>query len=83
MTLRQPHEQAILSGEEIAMVRQVLADCARLLIVALEDAGPAGALLAEATDTATANRRSPDGLIYFINLAIDYLDFAPAARSRR
>ena len=84
MTLRQPHEQAVLSAREIAMVRLVLADCARLLIVALEDASPqAPALLARAADAATANRRSPDGLIYFINLAIDYLDFAPAARSRR
>lgn len=84
MRLRQPHQQAVLSGEDVAMVRQVLADCARLLIVALEDDSPqARALLARVTDTATANRHSPDGLIYFINLAIDYLDFAPAARSRR
>ena len=84
MTLRAPHEEALLTGEEIAMVRQVLADCARLLIVALDNGGPqAAALLAEATNTATKDRRSPSGLIYFINLAIDYLDFAPAARSPR
>jgi hypothetical protein len=31
MSLRQPHEEAILSCEEIAMVRQVLADCSQLL----------------------------------------------------
>ena len=84
MRLRQPWEEAVLPGKDIAMVRQVLADCARLLTAAQDQAGPAaGALLARATDAATANRRSPDGLIYYINLAIDYLDFAPAARRRR
>jgi hypothetical protein len=83
MSLRQPHEEAILSGEEIALVRQVLADCSQLLERAQRDAGPAvGALLAEATRAATAARRGPDGMIYHINLAIDYLDFAPAARRR-
>jgi hypothetical protein len=83
MSLRQPHEEAILSCEEIAMVRQVLADCSQLLERAQRDAGPAvGALLAEATRAATAARRGPDGMIYHINLAIDYLDFAPAARRR-
>jgi hypothetical protein len=84
MRLRARHEEAVLTGEEIAMVRQVLADCARLLIVALDDGGPqAAGLLAEATSTATRDRRSPSGLIYYINLAIDYLDFAPPARSIR
>jgi hypothetical protein len=83
MMPRQPHEQAVLSGAEIAMVRQVLADCARLLIAAQDQAGPpACALLAEATRAATASKRCPGGLIYDINLAIDYLDFAPPARRR-
>ena len=82
MSLRQPHEEATLSGEEIAMVRQVLADCSRLLTTAQDQAGPAGALLAEATQAATAARRSPGGMLYHINLAIDYLDFAPPARRR-
>jgi len=84
MRLRAPHEEALLTGAEIAMVRQVLADCARLLIAALDNGGPqAAALLAEATRAATTRKRCPSGLIYFINLAIDYLDFAPAARSPR
>jgi hypothetical protein len=82
MTLRAPHEQALLTGQEIALVRQVLADCSRLLTQAQTGASPAGALLAEAT-RAAASGRSPDGLIYYINLAIDYLDFAPAGRRRR
>jgi len=30
-----------------------------------------------------ASGRSPGGVLYDINLAIDYLDFAPLARSRR
>ncbi len=55
---------------------------ARLLTQAQADAGPARVLLAEAT-RAAASGRSPDGLIYHINLAIDYLDFAPADRRRR
>jgi hypothetical protein len=83
MSLRQPHEEAILSGGEIAMIRQVLADCSQLVERAQRDAGPAaGALLAKATRAATAARRGPDGMIYHINLAIDYLDYAPAARRR-
>ena len=40
---------------------------------AQDDAGPVGALLAGATWQA-ADGRSPDGLIYYINLAIDSLD---------
>lgn len=81
MTLRQPHEEAVLSGQEVALVRQVLAGCSQLLTRAQDGAGPAGALLAEATRQA-ADGRSPGGLLYYINLAIDYLDFAPAARRR-
>jgi hypothetical protein len=39
-------------------------------------------MMAEATLAAEGNR-SPGGLAYYVNLAIDYLDFAPAARSTR
>jgi len=82
--MRQPWEEAVLSGEEAAMVRQVLADCSKLLTLAQQQAGPAaGALLAEATRAATATKLSPNGLAYYVNLAIDYLDFAPAARRQR
>jgi hypothetical protein len=81
MSLRQPHEEAILSGQEIAMVRQVLADCSKLLAAAQRDGSPpVAALLAT---RAVAGGRSRDGLLYYINLAIDYLDFAPAARRQR
>jgi hypothetical protein len=82
--LRLPHEQALLDSDEIAVVRRALADCARLLTSARHDASPQVAgLLREATWAATERKLSPDGLIYYINLAIDYLDFAPPARSRR
>jgi len=83
MMVRAPHEEALLTGADIALVRQVLADCARLLERARADAGPAGGLLAEATRAATASKHCPDGMLYYINLAIDYLDFAPAPRRRR
>jgi hypothetical protein len=83
MRLRAPHEQALLTGADITLVRQVLADCSAVLTAVHDDIGPAGALLAEATRAATAGKLSPNGLIYYINLAIDYLDFAPAARSSR
>jgi hypothetical protein len=84
VSLRQPWEQAVLDSEELAVVRRVLTDCARLLTLAQQKDSPAaGALLAEATHAATARKLSPGGLLYYINLAIDYLDFAPAVRSRR
>ena len=84
MRLREPHELALLSGAEITLVRQVLADCSSLLTAAQNSAGPqVAALLAEATRAATTRKRCPDAMIYSINLAIDYLDFAPVARSRR
>ena len=84
MKLRQPWEQAVLSGEEIAMIRQVLADCSALLSAALDGTSPqARALLAEATQAATAGQRCPNAMIYRVSLAIDCLDFAPPARRRR
>jgi hypothetical protein len=80
MRLRQPPEEAVLTGEEIATVRQVLCDCSAVLTAVQE---MPGAALGEVTRAMTAGKRSPGGLIYYVNLAIDYLDFAPAARSRR
>ena len=83
MRLRQPPEEAVLTGEEIARVRQVLSDCSAVLTAVQEMPGPSGAVLREVTRAVTAEKRSPGALIYYVNLAIDYLDFAPAARSRR
>jgi hypothetical protein len=85
MSLRSPHEDALLTGADITLVRQVLADCSRLLSAAQQSAASPQLemLLRQATWAATGGRRCPDGLIYYINLAIDYLDFAPPARSSR
>jgi hypothetical protein len=83
MTLRRAHEDAVLTAEETAMIRQALAACATVLTWA----GQHGSLqletvVAEAAEAAGLGR-SPRGLAYRVSLAIDYLDFAPAARSRR
>ena len=76
-------QPVVLSAEETAMIRQVLATCSRLITGTRDLGGPqAGQLLADLTRQ-LASGRSPGGLLYDISLAIDYLDFAPAARSRR
>ena len=83
MTLRRPDQAAVLTRAEIAMVRQVLVSCSHLLAWAGAHAGPdyhqAAALL-----TAAAGRGRTAGALYYdVNLAIDYLDFAPPAESSR
>jgi hypothetical protein len=83
VTLRRAHEDAVLTSEEAAIIRQALAACSKVLTWA----GQHGSLqletvVAEAAEAAGLGR-SPGGLAYQVSLAIDYLDFAPAARSRR
>ena len=83
MTLRAPHQDAVLTSEEVAVIRRVLAACSEVLTWA----GQHGdrefrEMLADATRAADGHR-SPGGLAYHVNLAIDYLDFAPAAGGRR
>jgi hypothetical protein len=83
MTLRRAQEDAVLTAEEIAVLRQALAACSTVLTWA----GQHGSLqletvVAQAAEAAGLGR-SPGGLSYHLNLAIDYLDFAPAARSTR
>jgi hypothetical protein len=83
MTLRRAHQDAVLTGEETAMIRQALAACSTVLAWA----GRHGSLQLETVVTEAAEAaglgRSPGALACQVNLAIDYLDFAPAARSRR
>ena len=80
--LRQPHQDAILTGEEVAYIRRCLAACSMLLEWAKDNAGPQFPdAVAEATE-ATGTGRSPSGLRYQVCLSIDYLDFAPARRGR-
>ena len=83
MTLRQPHQDAVLFSEEIPVIRQALAACSTLLAWAQDNGGPQfRQAVAEATQAAGLSR-SPSGLAYDISLAIDVLDFADAARSGR
>ena len=83
MSLRRADEDALLTSEEIAMVRQVLVSCSNLLAWA----GRHGSLQLETVVAHVAEAAglggSPGALACQVNLAIDYLDFAPAARSRR
>lgn len=83
MTLRRAHDQAVLTSEETAMIRRALAACSTVLTWA----GQRGSLqletvVAEAAQAAGLGR-SPGGLACHVNLAIDYLDFAPAPESIR
>jgi len=83
MTLRRAHEPAELTAEEIAVIRRALAASSQILTWAGQHGDPGfREALAEVTLAAEGNR-SPGGLAYYVNLAIDYLDFAPAARSTR
>jgi hypothetical protein len=80
MTPRQAHQDAILTGEEIAVIREALAACSQLLGWAGQHGDPQ---FREAAAEAAGLSRSPAGLAYHVSLAIDYLDFAPAARRMR
>jgi hypothetical protein len=83
MTRRHTHEDARLTGEEITVIRQALATCSNLLAWGGAHAGPDfRAAVIQASQTA-GHSRSPGGLYYDVNLAIDYLDYAPAVRSTR
>ena len=82
MTLRQPHEDAIVTAEEIAFIRRALLACSRALDWIEKNGGPHGqALLAEAARTTSGN--TPGHLGYDACLAIDYLDFTTPARRTR
>ena len=83
MTLRRPGQDAVLSSEEIAMVRGVLVSCSNLLAWAGAHAGPDYHEAAAQITAAVGRGRTAGGLYYDVNLAIDYLDFAaPAGRCR-
>lgn len=82
MSLRQPHDDAFLTGEEAAFIRQALLACSRALDWIENNTGPQGqALLAEATLATSGN--TPGHVGYDACLAIDYLDFAAAPRRNR
>lgn len=83
MTLRRAHQDAMLTAQEIAVLRQALVACSNVLTWA----GQHGSLQLETVVAQAAEAAglglSPGALACRVNLAIDYLDFAPAARSTR
>ena len=83
MSLRRADEDALLTSEEIAMVRQVLVSCSNLLAWAGAHVGPDWHEAAAEITAAAGRGRTAGGLYYDVNLAIDYLDFAAPARSSR
>jgi hypothetical protein len=83
MTLRQPHQDALLAAGDAARIRQVLAACSRLLSRAEADCGPRFAAAAQDEAEAAGFSRAPGALASEVNLAIDMLDFCDAARSAR
>jgi hypothetical protein len=83
VTPRRTHENALLTGEEITVIRQALAACSNLLAWAGAHASPDFRAAVIQASQAAGHSRSPGGLYYDVNLAIDYLDFAPPARSTR
>jgi hypothetical protein len=83
MTLRALRQDAVLSSEEIAVIRRALAACSQVLTWAGQHGDQEfREMLAEVT-MAAEGHRSPGGLACYLNLAIDYLDFAPPAGGQR
>jgi hypothetical protein len=83
MTLRQPHQDAVLPAGDAARMRQVLAACSRLLSWAEASSGQQFAAAAQDVAEAAGFSRAPGALAGEVNLAIDTLDFCDAARSAR
>jgi hypothetical protein len=83
MTLRQPHQDALLPAGDAARIRQVLVACSQLLSWAEANAGPRFAAAAQDTAQTAGLSRAPGALAGEVNLAIDTLDFCDAARSAR
>jgi hypothetical protein len=83
MTLRQPHQDAVLTAADVAVIRQVLGACADLITWAEQHCGPLFAAAAADAAQAAGLSRAPGALAGRASLAIDYLDFAEPARSTR
>jgi hypothetical protein len=83
MTLRQPHQDAVLEAGDAARLRQVLAACSWLLAWAQASYGPQFAVAASQAAEAAGLGRAPGSLACEVSLAIDNLDFCPAAGRTR
>jgi hypothetical protein len=79
MTLRQPHEDALVFAEDATVIRRTLVACSKLLTWAEENAGPGFREAVAAASQAAGLSRSPTDLAHDISLAIDHLDFSPSA----
>ena len=78
MTLRHPHEDAVLPAGDVAFIRQVLVACSDLLAWAKANCGPQFEAAAQDAAEAAGFSRAPGALAGEASLAIDYLDFAGA-----
>ena len=79
MTLHRAHQEAMLTSQEAAMIRQALAACSTVLTWARQHGSlQLETVVAEAAEAAGLGRR-PGGLAYQVSLAIDYLDSAPGS----
>jgi len=83
MTLRQPHEDAVLEAGDAARLRQVLVACSRILAWADKHCGPQFAAAAQDAAEDAGLSRAPGALAGAVSLAIDTADFSRAARSAR
>ena len=79
MTLRQPHEDALVFAEDATVIRRTLVACSKLLAWAEENAGPGFREAVAAASQAAGLSRSPTDLAHDISLSIDHLDFSPSA----
>jgi len=83
MTLRQPHQDALLPAADAARIRQVLIACAQLLSWAETNCGPQLTAAAQDTAQAAGLSRAPGALAGEVSLAIDMLDFSHAGGRTR
>ena len=81
MTLRRPHEDAIVTAEDMAMIRRLLVTCSDVLIWAGLHAGTDYHYAVRDITAAAGCSATAGGLVSDVNLAIDCLDFAGPARS--
>jgi len=81
VTLRRPHQDAVLPAADVAVIRQVLGACADLIAWAEKNCGREFAASAAAAAEAAGFSRAPGALAGEASVAIDYLDFADAVGS--
>jgi hypothetical protein len=82
MTLRQPGQDAVLTAEDITMIRRALSACADVLTWAGQHCGPGCCQELADLSQAAGLSRAPGALAGRVALAIDILDFAAPAAGR-